>query len=67
MLTHALRANGLIGSLFTSVCNLIVHLPYLLSVPTRPSGAVCAVIRLLRGDSAEDQLAHGPPLPGEFT
>lgn len=67
MLTHALTADGLIASLFTSIRNLIVHLLYLLSVPIRPSGAVCAVIRLLRGDSAEDQLAHGAPLPGEFT
>lgn len=32
----------------------------------RPTRTICSFIWLLRGDSAEDQLANGPPLPGNI-
>lgn len=56
---------SLIGSRFTFTCYLIVNMPYLPTVPIRPTRTICSIVWLLRGDSAENQLADGAPLPGD--
>lgn len=56
-----------LSSFYHQPLYLIASLTYLVPVLTRPTWAVCSIIWLLWGNSAENKLADTPPLPSDVS